>query len=231
LVSALIHSADLGVHIISISLGTYHYSTPLALAVEYAHDKGCVIVASAGNDSTMSSRYPAAFPEVLAVTATWGEPEIVSWYSNYGPWVSLSAPGGQDFDGDHSPDPGEYWILSASDRVDRFMYGTGTSASTPHVSGVAALLKSVNPYLTNSEIVEILKESADDLGDAGWDVYYGDGRVNAYEALKISGVTSVGGNAELIALGQDAKTSINPFLLAVLSLSFFQIFFLLLFKK
>jgi subtilisin family serine protease len=200
LISAIIHSADLGADVISISLGTYQYSTPLELAVNYAYDKGCVIVASAGNDDTQRSRYPASYSNVLSITATFGDPERLSWYSNFGPWVDLSAPGGQDYGGDHLPDEGEYWILSASDSIDGFMYGIGTSASTPHVSGVASLLKSANPFLTNSDIIDILKESSDDLGEPGWDKYFGEGRVNAYTALKIGAPPPVGGDAKLINL-------------------------------
>jgi subtilisin family serine protease len=224
LVSGIVHSTDLGVDVLSISLGTYHYSTSLELAVDYAYENGCVIVASAGNDDVRRSRYPAAFPNVLGVTATFGEPERISWYSNYGPWINLSAPGGQDYNGNHIPDNGEYWILSCSDSVDGFMYGTGTSASTPHVSGVAALLKGVNPSLTNMDLIEILKETSMDLGEPGWDEYYGEGRVDAYEAVKMGMIMSVGGDSVLIDLGSDENSSaVSSIFFVILPLSVIQI--------
>ncbi len=213
-VSAIIHSADLGADVLSLSLGTYHHSTSLELAVNYAYDNGCVLVASAGNDKVTRSRYPAAYSNVLAVSATFGEPERLSWYSNYGPWVDLCAPGGQDYDGNHLPDIGEYWVLSCSDSVDGYMYGTGTSASAPHVSGVAALLKGVNPLLTNEGIIDILRESAEDLGDPGWDQYYGDGRVDAFDALELGMMRSVGGDARLIGSDLSSRRS-HSLLLAV----------------
>jgi len=55
--------------------------------------------------------------------------------------------------------------------------------ATPHVSGVAALILSQDSSLTNLEVRNILKNTADDLGDPGWDQYFGEGRVNAYAAV------------------------------------------------
>ena len=63
----------------------------------------------------------------------------------------------------------------------------GTSMATPHVSGVAALIWSANPAWTNVQIREALKASAKDLGDPGYDVYYGYGLVQAYDAWKLLG--------------------------------------------
>ena len=64
---------------------------------------------------------------------------------------------------------------------------SGTSMATPHVSGVAALIWSANPAWTNVQIREALKASAKDLGDPGYDVYYGYGLVQAYDAWKLLG--------------------------------------------
>ncbi len=67
-----------------------------------------------------------------------------------------------------------------------FDYYNGTSMATPHVSAVAALVKGANPSLTNEEIKQILKDSATDLGSAGWDSIFGWGLVNAEAAVEMA---------------------------------------------
>jgi len=68
----------------------------------------------------------------------------------------------------------------------------GTSVASPIVAGVAALVFSVNPSLTPTQVQNLLKQSADDLGLPGWDAMYGSGRINAARALSLaSGTTSV----------------------------------------
>ena len=64
---------------------------------------------------------------------------------------------------------------------------TGTSQSAPHVAGVAALVLSVNSSLTNAQVRDIIQNTADDKGTAGFDPYYGYGRVNAYRAVQMAG--------------------------------------------
>jgi subtilisin family serine protease len=70
-------------------------------------------------------------------------------------------------------------------------YGSwyGTSFSSPIVAGVSALILSLNPQLTNAQVVDILKKTSDDLGIYGYDIYFGYGRVNAYRALQQAEVT------------------------------------------
>ncbi|MEM2996467.1 MAG: S8 family serine peptidase [Candidatus Bathyarchaeia archaeon] len=199
LASGITHAADLGVEIINLSLGTDSYSSTLKRAVEYAVGKGCLLVAAAGNRGTSQPHYPAAFDEVIAVASTYGEPEDVrAPYSNYGGWVTLSAPGGWDQDGDGIPEAGEYWIISTDNRYDSFRLGTGTSASTPHVSGLAALIKSHHPEATSLDIRRVLESTAQDKGAPGRDDYYGYGRIDAYRALKQPLLTSVGGEGTII---------------------------------
>lgn len=199
LASGITHAADLDAEIINLSLGTDSYSSTLKRAVEYAVGKGCLLVAAAGNRGTSQPHYPAAFDEVIAVASTYGEPEDVrAPYSNYGGWVTLSAPGGWDQDGDGIPEAGEYWIISTDNRYDSFRLGTGTSASTPHVSGLAALIKSHHPEATSLDIRRVLESTAQDKGAPGRDDYYGYGRIDAYRALKQPLLTSVGGEGTII---------------------------------
>ncbi len=164
------HAADQGAAVISLSLGSESPSQTLKEACEYAWDSGCLIVAAAGNDNAPVV-YPAAYDTVIAVGALENETERV-WWSNHGPELELMAPGVNIL----STYPGN-----------SYAYGSGTSMATPHVAGVAALVwSSANcPDFTNQKVREYLNTTADDLGEPGWDSYYGWGRVDAEEAIKV----------------------------------------------
>jgi thermitase len=201
LASGITHAADLGADIINLSLGLYSYSETLKRAVDYAYGRGCLLVAAAGNMGTSQPHYPAAFENVIAVASTYGEPDDVrAPYSNYGSWIALSAPGGYDRNGDGVPQTGEYWIISTDNRQDSYRLGTGTSASTPHVSGLAALVKSHNPKATNLEIQRLMESTAQDKGAPGRDEYYGYGRIDSYRALREMAPKSVGGEGTAIQI-------------------------------
>ena len=163
--SGIIHAADNDADIISMSLGGESPSTTLERACEYAWNKGCVLVAATGNDGISSILYPAKYDTVIAVGALSDCNTRWRW-SNYGPEMELIAPGVS--------------ILSTI-RGNNYAKWNGTSMATPHVSGVAALVWSKTPGLTNQQVRNILKNTADDLGTPGWDKYYGYGRVDAKE--------------------------------------------------
>jgi subtilisin family serine protease len=144
-------------------------------AVENAYAAGVMLVAAAGNSATASVLYPAAYPQVLAVSATGRFNEIAS-YSTTGPEIFLSAPGGN----------GDYSILNTiirSDGSHYYGYMQGTSMASPAVAAVAALVKSVNPALTPVGIAGILADSSVDLGDTGRDDTFGYGRIDAEAAV------------------------------------------------
>ncbi|MHB1128330.1 MAG: S8 family serine peptidase [Bacillota bacterium] len=173
-------AADNGAKILNLSLGSSDDSQALREAVIHAYARGTVIVAAAGNNRGDVS-YPAALPEVIAVTAT-NENDLF-WEgsgtsgSNRGNSVDLSAPGVSivvaSLDLRYS-DSRRYSYASAS----------GTSLATPHVAGVAALIASKYSEYTNDQIRTLLASTAKDLGTAGWDMFYGSGRVDAAAALK-----------------------------------------------
>jgi len=208
----IMHAADLGADVINMSLGTYRYSETLMEAVNYAHAKGCVLVAAAGNDGDDTPFYPAAFDSVIAVASTYGEPDDCrAPYSNYGSWVTISAPGGFDV----------YSVLSTyylSD--DYFAYMQGTSQATAHVSGLAALYRSTYPAATNMEVGNALEEAVDDKGEPGWDELYGYGRINAYLALTGPQIASVGGEAEIVSLDRSRIAAPWTGLAVLVSLGF-----------
>ncbi|MBE0448229.1 MAG: S-layer homology domain-containing protein [Actinobacteria bacterium] len=175
--NGIIYAADRGAKIINLSLGGYNYSSTMASAVLYAQSKGCVIIAAAGNDNKGSLDYPAGYQNVIGVSATDLSDNKAS-YSNYGWYVDVAAPGG---DGDLNVNH-EYGILSCYPGGS-YTYAIGTSMATPHVSGLAALILSRFPNRNRDQLVRTLQETADDLGAAGKDDYFGYGRINAKKAV------------------------------------------------
>jgi subtilisin family serine protease len=172
--NAIIYAADHGANIINMSMAFYGTVDTLQSAVNYAWNKGLIIVASAGNYSTSTPYYPAAFSNVLGVSALSpsGSP---SSFSNYGNWIKLAAPGEQVYT----------TMIGGS-----YGYGSGTSVSSPIVAGAAALVFSLNPSLTNAQVFQLLTANADDLGGNGFDNSYGWGRVNLQRTLQVAANTS-----------------------------------------
>ncbi len=164
---AITFAADKGVRVMNISIGGSSSSTTLQNAVNYAWNKGAVIFACAQNYATSTPYYPAACANVVAVSATTSTDTRAS-FSNYGDWVDIAAPGVS--------------ILTTNNGGS---YGSwsGTSFSSPIAAGVAALILSANPSLTNAQVVDIITRNADDLGTAGFDPYFGYGRINAHLCL------------------------------------------------
>ncbi|MDP2672114.1 MAG: S8 family serine peptidase [Candidatus Daviesbacteria bacterium] len=158
--SGIIKASDAGVKVINLSLGSYSLSTAMQSAVDYAWNKGVVIVGAAGNDNSTTKFYPAAFPNVIAVGATTSS-DVKSVISNYGDWVDVWAPG----QGILSPKMGGSYTLAS-----------GTSLAAPHVAGLAGLILSAKSGLTNQQVVDLIISNADDLPG-------GSKRINAYKAL------------------------------------------------
>ncbi len=154
--------------IINLSLGSPDPSTILADAVSYAQSKGALIIAAAGNQGTNTLFYPAAYPGVIGVSAT-DSSDRRAWFSNYGSYVDIAAPGVDIL----STYPGGYYT-----RLD------GTSMAAPHIAGVAGLVWSVWCRASAETVQNILLSTATDLGDPGWDPYFGYGLVNAEAAVR-----------------------------------------------
>jgi subtilisin family serine protease len=166
--SAITYAADHGAKVINISIGGSSPSSTLQDAVNYAWAKGLVIAACAMNNSTSTPYYPAALSNVLAVSAT-DQTDNLASFSDYGSWIALSAPGTSIYTTTNGGGYG-YW--------------QGTSFASPQVAALAALVFSLNPSLTNSQVVNVLEQNADDLGLPGFDQYFGWGRINAGRTLQ-----------------------------------------------
>ncbi|MEJ2201572.1 MAG: S8 family serine peptidase [Desulfuromonadaceae bacterium] len=166
--SAIIYAVDNGAKVINISIGGSSSSSTLQYAVDYAWNNGAVIFASAMNYGTSTPYYPAACNHVLAVSAT-DKNDAKASFSNYGSWIDIAAPG--------------YYIYTTN-RGGGYGYWNGTSFSSPIAAGLAGLIWSVNPLLTNEEVVNLLQNNADDLGAAGFDELFGYGRINVLASLQ-----------------------------------------------
>ncbi|MCJ7768810.1 S8 family serine peptidase, partial [Candidatus Bathyarchaeota archaeon] len=165
--NGLYHAVQQGARVISMSFGDYDGNEVVHEAIKYAYSAGVFLVACAGNGNTDAKFYPAAYPEVIAVTAT-GSDDVKASFSNFGDWVELAAPG--------------VGVLSTLPNNDYQSY-SGTSVACPFVSGLCALIFSAFPNSTASFARYLLWYAADDFGDPGFDEYYGYGRINARKAL------------------------------------------------
>lgn len=175
--------------IINMSFGSTEYSQAEYSVITTLKEAGIILVAAAGNESTSQKAYPAAYSGVFAVGAA-TITKTAAWYSNYGSWIDLVAPGGDtslDFDGDGYSDG----ILSTDGHSSGgsisflYTYLQGTSMASPHLAGVLALMKSVNSQLDADSVEYLLTgmNMTDDLGVSGKDDKYGYGIINAEKAV------------------------------------------------
>lgn len=151
-----------GAKVINLSLGGSEGSEVLHDAIIDAYNAGVTVVAAAGNEWWGPVLYPAKYPETIAVSAT-DHNDQLAWFSSLGPEVDVAAPG-ED-------------ILSSLPGND-YAWWSGTSMATPHVVGAVGECLSLNPTLSPAKIYDLVTSTADDLPPAGWDEYFGGGRLN-----------------------------------------------------
>jgi len=168
------------VKVINLSLGSTVSSQLMEDAAEYDYVNGKLVVASAGNDGINQVNYPAGYPHVMAVASV-DEDGARSNFSNYGNWVDIAAPGGTNLEGTLG--------ITTTDMQGNLGYASGdyyagfggTSASSPYVAGVAALVYSHFPNWTPDQVEAHLKATA--TKPPGWNNLWGAGIVNAYNAV------------------------------------------------
>jgi subtilisin family serine protease len=185
---------DFGFNVMNNSWGGAEYSEALREAVSVAANAGCVFVAAKGNDDWGYPTYPSDYDEhwVLSVGAVneggyrarnpdygWG----VGRGSNYGNGIDVVAPGTRILS---TMPTYTTWAMEHCDwrpLSANFDSISGTSMAAPHVAGLAALLLSQHPGLCTDDVENLIRISAVDRGDPGYDDYYGAGLINAGAAL------------------------------------------------
>ncbi len=165
--SAIVYAADNGARIINMSWGGDELSYVVRDATKYAYDRGCILVAAAGNDRKPTVIYPALHKHIIAVGAT-DRNDKKAVFSNYGPGLDIVAPGHK---------------IMATLPNNSYSDLSGTSMAAPVVSGVIGLMLSKRPGMTSDEVRQILRDSADKIDDK---YLTGIGRINARKALTLS---------------------------------------------
>ncbi len=192
--------------IINMSLGCACFSQAQQDVITWARNQGVIIIAAAGNEATEGNPigYPAAYRGVVSVGAV-AMDKTRAPYSSFNAFVDIAAPGGdtsRDQNGDGYLDAVLSTLGDDSSDVLSFIYGSykGTSMAAPHVAGVVALMKSVNPALTPAQFDSLLASGqlTQDLGAAGRDNEFGYGLVDAYRAVLAAQTTPTPVPAKLV---------------------------------
>ncbi len=180
----IIWATDHGAQVINLSLGGTSPSFVLENAVDYAYSHGVTLAAASGNTGSNVVEYPAHYPHVIAVAAT--DASNNRWpSSNFGPQLSLSAPG----------------VSIQSTDIGGYGYGTGTSAATAFVSGLAAILRGLPGGGSPDTIAWIMEHTALDLGAPGYDIYTGYGLIQMDKAILLANPPTAGQNSQVLSYG------------------------------
>jgi subtilisin family serine protease len=166
----IIWAVDHGAHVVNLSLTSPVQSSAITNAIQYAVNRGVIVVAAGGNSGTSgnTASWPAADENTVAVAAT--DVRDIRWHdSTTGPYIDLAAPGVD--------------IYSAAGGTSDYAYLRGTSMASPMVAGTVALIRAAAPTLTVAQVRAALSGTALDLGPLGADQEYGSGRIRPAHAI------------------------------------------------
>jgi len=198
IVNAIYHAADNGAVAMNLSLGGNSESTAEKNAIAYATNKGVLVIAAAGNSGSGKVGCPACDPNAISVSSTTWQ-DALAGYSQSGSGLDISAPGGYCYS--NTTEEGCIFSAIVSGYTEgktysgplsggSYAYMQGTSMATPQVTGAAAVVAS-KLGLRGTALRNRLLSTADDLGAAGYDTKFGNGRLNVYRA--VTGTTLGGG--------------------------------------
>lgn len=172
------YAADQGAKVINLSLGGDVDSFILKDACQYAYNRGCTLIAAAGNDGVESVLFPAAYDSLCLAVGASDASDVLAPFSNRGPQIDVVAPGVWVFGAHYDP--------ARPTDLRFYNWSNGTSLAAAHVSGAAALIIAYKPLLTNQQVMAIIRYTADDVNNStqpGVDAEMGYGRINLQTLL------------------------------------------------
>jgi uncharacterized repeat protein (TIGR02543 family) len=167
LINGILYAIEQGVDIINLSIGNTSYNALMQQAIDQAEAAGILVVAASGNSGKQQYMYPASYNHSLSVGSV-SDNMNKSFFTTYNDKLDVMAPG-------HN--------IVTTDRNGYYTIVSGTSFASPYVAAMAAMIKSVYPDMTPADIRERLISSAIDAGEVGYDIEYGHGIANVYQAL------------------------------------------------
>ena len=182
------YAANNGADVVNMSWGGGGFSTYGQNVCNAAFNAGTILVAAAGNDGTNQQFYPAAYNNVIAVSSTTTN-DAKSSFSQYGTWITISAPGS---------------AIRSTYATSNSGYARiqGTSMASPNVAGLVGLIKSYVPTASNQDIINCLTSTADNIDavNGSYIGQLGSGRINAYEALQCIGAFNISLDAGITSI-------------------------------
>ncbi len=167
--SGIVWAADNGADVINMSWGGYGSSSTAAAVINYAWNKGVILVAAAGNNNNAIPFYPASYSNVISVAST-NQSDQKSSFSSYGSTVDVSAPG--------------EGILSTVP-FNTYACYSGTSMASPMVAGLCGLVWSVDTSQSSADVINCILTTADNIDSVNpsYVGLLGSGRINAFQAV------------------------------------------------
>lgn len=162
--------------VINMSFGGYYNNEAEEQAIAAAYEKNIICVAAAGNENKSKEHYPSAYDTTISIASV-DRNLTKSSFSNYGPTITFTAPG-RSIKSIMGNDTEIARENNSADGDPDHETINGTSMATPHAASAVALLKGYNKNISLEDTIEVLKKTAVDLGEPGWDEYFGYGLIS-----------------------------------------------------
>lgn len=172
----IVYAANAYARVISCSWGGAGAAISEQAVINYAWNKGCIVIAAAGNSNSTTQNYPGAYNNVYCVASV-SSADVKSGFSNYGTWVDISAPGEN------------VYSTTPSATTGTFLTYSGTSMATPLVAGLAGLMLSKCSFMTQTDVLNCISSTAVNIYTLAGNSTYaspqrlGAGRIDAFAAM------------------------------------------------